>query len=148
MAGLEPATSRVSGEVTVVFTTGRIKLSDSPGNQREEPTRGAISFRYFLIRDYAPVPEALILGRTAVLRVVIVGAKYLFSSPPAKFKLKRSGNMRTRNGLAPLGIRTPQPEGCSTGRSIRGLSPLTLCDPSQTSLRISARGSRRVIASS
>jgi hypothetical protein len=53
VAGFEPATSGVSGEVTVVFTTGRdhvlhgrdarASCVDSPGNQREEPTRGTIS---------------------------------------------------------------------------------------------------------
>src|SRR6476469_10544223 len=37
-----------------------------------------------------------------------------------------SGNKRSRLGLAPMGIRTPQPEGCSAVRSIRGQTPLTL----------------------
>ena len=34
---------------------------------------------YLVFRDYAPVREALIPGRTAVLRVVRLGAKYLSS---------------------------------------------------------------------
>ena len=51
-----------------------------------EPTRRADSghefSRYLVLRHYAPVPGTLIPGRVAAPRVVI-GAKYLSSSPPA-----------------------------------------------------------------
>ena len=40
--------------------------------REESDSRRDIS-RYLVVRDYAPVPEALILGRTPVLRVVIGG---------------------------------------------------------------------------
>ena len=90
-AGFEPATSRVSGEVTLVYTTGRKVLMRWRG---------------------APAPH---------LHEI------------------RSGNMRARmvlhlEDLHLLALRlTKYP--CP--------SPLTLCDPSQIALGISARGAKR-----
>jgi len=54
-------------------------MSHSPGNEREESDSRHDISGYLVDRDYAPVPGTLILGRDASLRVVIVGAKYLFS---------------------------------------------------------------------
>jgi hypothetical protein len=69
-AGIEPATTRVRGEVTVVFTTGQSLCFNKPAG---EPTRKADSghdfSRYLVIRDYAPVPGTLIPGRAAALHV-------------------------------------------------------------------------------
>ena len=64
VAGFEPATTRVRGEVTLVFTTGRFRDICSPllspGNARKEFE--ADLFRYLLLRGYAPVPETQQLG--------------------------------------------------------------------------------------
>jgi hypothetical protein len=61
-------------------------------------------------------------------------------SPPAKLTLSDKNVRPTQHdqsmvreqavtvGLSPMGIRTPQPEGCSARRSIRGQTPLTV-DP-------------------
>jgi hypothetical protein len=55
-----------------------LNFDDSPGNLREEPDSRREISGCIVVRDYAPAPRALILGRTTVLRVVILGAKYLF----------------------------------------------------------------------
>jgi len=64
----------------VVFTTGQKLLFQKLAG---EPTRRADSgrdfFWCFVVRGYASVPEALIPGRAAALRVDSFGAKYLSS---------------------------------------------------------------------
>jgi len=59
--------------------------------------------RYLVFRDYAPVPGVLILGRTAVLRVVHwCEVSLLFTTGEKQSKVKRSGNMRTRERACTL----------------------------------------------
>ncbi len=64
----------------MVFTTGQKPLFQKLAG---EPTRRADSgrdfFWYFVVRGYPSVPEALIPGRAAALRVDSFGAKYLSS---------------------------------------------------------------------
>jgi len=82
--------SRVSSEVTLVFTTGQVSFpvlgSQLPVRGQECPhytnfagerarrvdSRRDISW-YLVHRGYAPVPGALILGRIAILRVFVRG---------------------------------------------------------------------------
>ena len=86
VAGFEPATTRVRGEVTLVFTTGRFRDICSPFSRRGtlEKEFEADLFRYLLLRGYAPVPETQQLGE---------GASATYSLWP--------GNSRTRQGLRP-----------------------------------------------
>ena len=67
VAGFEPATTRVRGEVTLVFTTGRFRDICSPFSRRGtlEKEFEADLFRYLLLRGFAPVQEAQQLGEGA-----------------------------------------------------------------------------------
>jgi hypothetical protein len=66
VAGFEPATTRVQGEVTLVFTTGRIcafalSAISSPGNARTEFEADLSS--YLVLQGYAPVAGTQCLGK-------------------------------------------------------------------------------------
>jgi hypothetical protein len=63
-AGIEPATTRLPGEVTAPYATGHFLLlnqsnaqTPTPGNQRKESDRISAS-RCPLVRDYAPAPRS------------------------------------------------------------------------------------------
>ena len=112
-------------------------MFQTPGNMREEPDSRHDLSGYLTIRDYAPVPGALILGRDRRPCASFVGAKYLFSFTTGEtFSAKRArapaphGKMVREQaataGLAPMRVRTSQPEGCFAQRSIRVQSPLTV----------------------
>ena len=93
--------SRVRGEVTVVFTTRQsLRFNKLAG----EPTRKADSghelSRYFMLRDYAPVPGTLIPGRVAALRVDSFGAKYLSS-----FTTGETNSCLIQESYIPHGVR-------------------------------------------
>jgi hypothetical protein len=100
-----------------------------------EPTRRADSghdvSRYFVLQDYAPVPGTLIPRTAAALRVVqwrevshLFTTGETFSSLCTKITLVREQAATAE--LSPTRIRTSQPEGCFTQRSIRSQSPLTV----------------------
>ena len=117
-----------------------------------EPTRSGDSRREisgYLVWDYAPVPGALILGRAAQPCAPFDWSEVslLFTTGEASIVAKRnlrltrsfpakiwSGTADTA-GLAPMRVRTSQPEGCFHQRSIRGQTPLTV--------RVRAGGNRR-----
>lgn len=75
VAGFEPATTRLQGEVTVVFTTGQ---SYRRGTFEKSDSGRGIS-RYLALRGYAPVPGTLIPGRAAGPARRGWQAKYPFS---------------------------------------------------------------------
>jgi hypothetical protein len=100
-----------------------------------EPARRADSghdfSRYLALRDYAPVPGTLIPGRAAALRVVQWReVSLLFTTGETLstlcIKITSVREQATTARLSPKRIRTSQPEGCFTQRSIRSQSPLTV----------------------
>jgi len=70
MARFELATTRFTGEVTLIFTTGQtyfleLPTEQTPGNLRKEFETELL--RNLVHRGNAPIPQVRSLGRSAIL---------------------------------------------------------------------------------
>jgi len=108
VAGFEPASTRSLGEVTLVFTTGRIlpTATISFAGERAKRVRGRSSPGTWYLGATSPSRRTESLGRVATL-LVVGGEVTLLSHHRRNLSfscITWSGNMRTRHGDSNPGV--------------------------------------------